>query len=92
MNAHSSSQALSLVTTTPSLRHGERSAAIHAVWQFCLACLATLLLSGNVACAQNAPKTPMPPMAHKARLQLATGAAFSPDGRLWVTGLNANNQ
>ena len=29
---------------------------------------------------------------HKARPQLATGAAFAPDGRLWIVGLNENLQ
>ena len=30
--------------------------------------------------------------AHPDRIQLATGAAFAPDGSLWMVGLNANNR
>lgn len=60
-------------------RHGERSAAIH-LWRFCLACFAALALIGH------------PAWANPARAQLATGAAFAPDGRLWITGLNADNK
>ena len=62
-------------------RHCERSAAVHAFWQFCLATLAALALIGQPAWA-----------AHQARQPLGIGAAFAPDGALWVVGLNANKQ
>ncbi|MFY8193321.1 MAG: hypothetical protein ACOVKF_09265, partial [Limnohabitans sp.] len=32
------------------------------------------------------------PMKHAKRIQLATGAALAPDGRLWVVGLNDRGQ
>ena len=32
------------------------------------------------------------PMKHAKRIQLATGAALGPDGRLWVVGLNEQGQ
>ena len=32
------------------------------------------------------------PMKHAKRIQLATGAALGPDGRLWVVGLNERGQ
>ena len=80
-----------LPTLCTQTRHCERSAAIHAVWIFCLAILSALTLSASPAWAQQA-QAHAKSMAHAARQQLSVGAAFAPDGRLWVVGLNAENK
>jgi hypothetical protein len=48
-----------------------------------------LVLGMTTALSANAQSKPM---KHAKRIQLATGAALGPDGRLWVVGLNEQGQ
>jgi len=48
-----------------------------------------LVLGMTTALSANAQSKPM---KHAKRVQLATGAALGPDGRLWVVGLNEQGQ
>ena len=48
-----------------------------------------LVLGMTTALSANAQSKPM---KHAKRIQLATGAALGPDGRLWVVGLNERGQ
>lgn len=48
-----------------------------------------LVLGMTTALSANAQSKPM---KHTKRIQLATGAALGPDGRLWVVGLNEQGQ
>jgi hypothetical protein len=52
--------------------------------------------SSGVLVAQESPKearqSPQNHATHKVKAQLATGAAISPDGQLWIVGLNERSQ
>ena len=51
--------------------------------------LSVLLLGTATSLSANAQSIPM---KQAKRIQLATGAALGPDGRLWVVGLNEQGQ
>jgi len=51
--------------------------------------VSVLVLGMTTALSANAQSKPM---KHAKRIQLATGAALGPDGRLWVVGLNEQGQ
>jgi len=65
------------------------SLSIPASWLSRVVCAwLVLMVATGTALAQHAAH----PGGGKARLQLATGAAYAPDGRLWVVGLDAEQR
>lgn len=60
--------------------------------QFVAVTLVACAMSMAIAQQNEAPAKKNGHEMHKTRPQLATGAAFAPDGRLWIVGLNESLQ